>query len=278
MPISRDLRPGFFTDEKIADLPLGACLLFQGIWVHADLRGVFEWSARLLRSLIFAIRSDVTPKNVADWIVALERSGMVRHFEAEGKEWGIITHWHKHQSISTREIEAGSDRPSPNDWSDPEQWREILEKAVKAKRNVRRWLQAGCSTVVLRTASEQHGNNTGTPLPSPVSRLPSPVYIPPTPLPAKRERKAKEPWEEVYHKQSVKLKGPIPEKKEAVRFACDKYGIAETEQYLDKLDTPLWAGELLEEMAASWANFPPLKQPKAPAPATAPASDDPQPF
>lgn len=53
MARARFIRPEFFTDTKLSDMPMGAALLFAGIWCHSDLNGVFEYDARLLRGLIF---------------------------------------------------------------------------------------------------------------------------------------------------------------------------------------------------------------------------------
>jgi DNA-binding transcriptional MerR regulator len=113
MARARFIRPEFFTDEKLADLPFGARLLFAGIWCHADLRGVFEYSAKLLRVQVFPFDEGTTSKQVAGWLEALEQNGQIGRFTANGKEWGYVRNWAKHQSISTKEQQIGTKRPQP---------------------------------------------------------------------------------------------------------------------------------------------------------------------
>jgi hypothetical protein len=113
MARARFIRPEFFTDEKVSDLPFGAALLFTGIWCHSDLRGVFEYSPRVLRGLIFPMRDGIETGTVAEWLQQLESLAMVGHFEAEGKQWGYVRNWFKYQQINGREREIGSRRPIP---------------------------------------------------------------------------------------------------------------------------------------------------------------------
>jgi hypothetical protein len=115
MARARFIRPEFFTDEKVSDLSLGAALLFAGIWCHSDLRGVYEHNPRLLRGLIYPMRDQITTDQVAAWLGEIERAGMVRRFCADGKSWGHVKNWSKHQQISGKERSIGSKRPLPPD-------------------------------------------------------------------------------------------------------------------------------------------------------------------
>lgn len=115
MARARFIRPEFFTDEKVSDLPFGACMLFTGIWCHSDLRGVFEHNPRVLRGLIFPMRDGIDTATVGQWLKLLEDAGMIGRFEADGKTWGHVIHWSRHQQISGKERDNGSPRPSPPD-------------------------------------------------------------------------------------------------------------------------------------------------------------------
>jgi hypothetical protein len=165
MARSRFLRPEFFTDDKMADLPYEACWLFQGIWVHADLRGVFEWSPRLLRSQIFGMR-EASIEQVKSWLEKLESVGVVSRL-AQGqprdstKEYGYVPSWYSHQHISTREVEIGSDRPIPPGWTDPPKWARIVENYKKS------FPGRGCASP--GTAQGQHSDNSPTPSPAPAT-------------------------------------------------------------------------------------------------------------
>ena len=127
----RFLRPEFFTDEKVSDLPFGACFLFEGIWCQSDLRGVFEYSPRVLRGLIFPMRDGIDTATVQEWLNKLESAGMVARFEADGKAWGAVRNWLKHQTISPKEVETWSRRPAPPGWIDPPSWAGFISKALK---------------------------------------------------------------------------------------------------------------------------------------------------
>lgn len=113
MARARFIRPEFFTDEKVSDLPFGAALLFCGIWCHSDLRGVFECSPRILRGLIFPMRDGIETATISEWLALLEKNGMTGRFEADGKSWGYVCKWQLYQQVSGRERDLGSRRPCP---------------------------------------------------------------------------------------------------------------------------------------------------------------------
>lgn len=113
MARARFIRPEFFTDEKVGELPFGARLLFAGIWCHCDLRGVFEHNPKRLRVLIFPFDEGTTSKQIGDWLDLLTKAGLVARFEADGKSWGHVRQWDKHQSISGSEAKWGSKLPPP---------------------------------------------------------------------------------------------------------------------------------------------------------------------
>ena len=60
MARKRMIKPEFFVDERIMDLPIPARILFIGMWVYADDEGIFKNSPKQLKVQIFP--SDV--KNV----------------------------------------------------------------------------------------------------------------------------------------------------------------------------------------------------------------------
>lgn len=113
MARARFIRPEFFTDEKMGETSFGARLLFPGLWCHSDLRGVFEHSAKQIRVLVFPHDEGVTSATVTEWLEELERLGLIGRFEADGKVWGCVVNWSRHQTINGRERELGSRRPLP---------------------------------------------------------------------------------------------------------------------------------------------------------------------
>ena len=49
---ARNLKPGFFQNEYLADLPMAARLLFQGLWCSADRNGRLEYQPKKLKAEI----------------------------------------------------------------------------------------------------------------------------------------------------------------------------------------------------------------------------------
>lgn len=113
MARARFVRPEFFTSESMADLAFGARLLFIGLWTQADLRGVFEYRPRLIRSQVFPFDDGVTSDQVRAWLENLEAARCIVRFEADGKPWGYVCNWLKYQSVSKREKDISTRRPSP---------------------------------------------------------------------------------------------------------------------------------------------------------------------
>lgn len=134
MARARFIRPEFFTDEKLGELPFGARLLFAGIWCHADLRGVFEHSAKQLRVRVFPFDEGLASAQVDGWLTTMADVGLVSCFEAGDKAWGKIRNWERHQSISPREVEIWTKQPAPPGWSEPSAWNGYISAALKAGR------------------------------------------------------------------------------------------------------------------------------------------------
>jgi hypothetical protein len=59
MARSRNLKPGFFKNELLADLSPLTRLFFQGIWCEADRRGILEDRPKRLKA-------DILPYDDAD--------------------------------------------------------------------------------------------------------------------------------------------------------------------------------------------------------------------
>jgi hypothetical protein len=103
MPRSRVVKPAFFKHAGLYDaevesgLPLR--LAFEGLWTIADRAGRFEWKPR-------EIKTDVLPYDpvdFADVLAALERHGFVRRYVVDGRTYGVIPSFDRHQPFHPRE-------------------------------------------------------------------------------------------------------------------------------------------------------------------------------
>jgi hypothetical protein len=113
------------------------------------------------------MRDGIDTETIVGWLNDLERSGMFRRFESAGKQWGVVTNWSRYQEVTTREVEIGSHRPCPPDWSEPEGWHEIVEKARKNGRIAKGSPWNGSGTV---PEPIQNPTPTATPTATPTER------------------------------------------------------------------------------------------------------------
>jgi hypothetical protein len=108
---TRLIRPAFFKHAELFDaeqasgLPLR--LAFAGLWTVADKEGRFSWKPR-------DIKADAMPHDALDFAAvldALHQHGFVTRYRVEGKDYGCIPSWAKHQS--PHKTERPSELPSP---------------------------------------------------------------------------------------------------------------------------------------------------------------------
>jgi hypothetical protein len=110
-PRIRTIKPEAFTDEKLWDLEEETGLPifrgFVGLWCVADKRGRFEWRPRALKTHILPYW-DGDFSRVLD---ACATRGLVVKYACDGREYGWIPSFEKHQVVNNREQE--SEIPAP---------------------------------------------------------------------------------------------------------------------------------------------------------------------
>ncbi len=93
----RSVHPGFFTDEDIVSVSMAARLLFIGLGVEADDKGIFEWKPLTLKMRVFpGDNIDVAPL-----LEELASVGKIRAYDLEGKRYGAISNFRKFQKPKT---------------------------------------------------------------------------------------------------------------------------------------------------------------------------------
>jgi len=106
----RTIKPQFWTDEKIGKLPIGARLLFIGLWNLADDEGIVLWNASYIRGQLFPYDVKITMVSIKQWMDHIASLKLVVVLEdAQKNKYGFIRAWHKHQVIN---------RPQPTDHQD----------------------------------------------------------------------------------------------------------------------------------------------------------------
>lgn len=110
------MKPDFFLDEDLAELPLWVRVLYEGLWCHADKEGRLEDRPQKLKAVIFPYDK----YNVEDGLAKLslpkvhspKHSPFIIRYEIEGERYIQILSWASHQS--PHHTEKDSDIPAFN--------------------------------------------------------------------------------------------------------------------------------------------------------------------
>lgn len=99
MARSRNIKPGFFTNDELAELPALTRLLFIGLWTIADRDGRIEDRPK-------KIRAEVMPYDECDpdaMLRALHERGFIFRYVVGGMGCIQIVNWAKHQNPHVKE-------------------------------------------------------------------------------------------------------------------------------------------------------------------------------
>ena len=115
MARSRNIKPGFFSNEHLAELDFATRLLFIGMWTEADREGRLEDRPRRLKMALFPADN----VDIESMLSGLESYGFIRRYAASGCRAIQIVSWAKHQNPHVKEakstIPAEVFEPAP-DW------------------------------------------------------------------------------------------------------------------------------------------------------------------
>lgn len=107
------LKPGFFTNDDLAELPMAARLLFAGLWTIADRAGRLEDRPRRIKAEILPYDEE----DVDGLLTALCARGFLIRYSAEESRYIQIVNFAKHQSPHVREPESVIPAPDEHDAS-----------------------------------------------------------------------------------------------------------------------------------------------------------------
>lgn len=108
MARARNIKPGFFKNETLAELSPLTRLLFVGLWCIADRNGRLEDRPK-------RIRAEVLPYDdgsVDDMLNELQRAEFILRYEAEGQRFIQVLNFGKHQTPHHKEV--ASTIPAPD--------------------------------------------------------------------------------------------------------------------------------------------------------------------
>jgi len=106
---ARNIKPGFFMNDQLADVPFEGRLLFQGLWCIADREGKLDDRPRRIQAEIFPY-DDV---DVDALLAQLEAEKLIIRYETEECRYILIPTFLKHQN--PHQNERPSCIPDPED-------------------------------------------------------------------------------------------------------------------------------------------------------------------
>lgn len=107
MARARNIKPGFFKNEVLAEMPASTRLLFIGLWCLADREGRFENRPKRIKIELFPMDEI----DIAESLNELCAGGFLVLYEAHGKSLGQIVNFTKHQVPHHKEV--ASELPAP---------------------------------------------------------------------------------------------------------------------------------------------------------------------
>jgi hypothetical protein len=143
MARSRNLKPGFFTNDLLAEVPPLGRLLFAGLWTLADREGRLEDRPRRIKAQLFPYEDC----EVDALLEELAKRQFIQRYEVAGLRVLQVTTWKKHQNPHIKEPESALPPPS-------QQPAASVPEAVETESSLSEEL------VQDRTAPDQHGTGT----------------------------------------------------------------------------------------------------------------------
>ena len=99
MARSRNIKPGFFTNENLVELDFATRILFIGLWTEADREGRLEDRPKRLKMALFPADN----VDVDQMLSELAASGFIRRYTANGVRAIQVVNWSKHQNPHVKE-------------------------------------------------------------------------------------------------------------------------------------------------------------------------------
>lgn len=109
MARSRNLKPGFFKNDQLAECGAIGMVTFAGLWCIADCNGNLEHRPRRIKAEVIPYFED----DIEEILLALAARGFIQLYGPTGDEYLHIVNFEKHQNPHKKEKDAGSDIPEP---------------------------------------------------------------------------------------------------------------------------------------------------------------------
>lgn len=104
---ARNIKPGLYTNEDLAECSVWARYIFPGLWMMADRAGRLEYRPKKIKGELLRFDEQAAEPLLAE----LQRWGFIEIYQVAGRSYIQILTFNKHQNPHHREAE--SDIPSP---------------------------------------------------------------------------------------------------------------------------------------------------------------------
>lgn len=112
MSRARNIKPGFFSNEDIAELSFGSRLLFIGLWTLSDREGRLEDRPKRIRGELFRF-DEISTETLSEWLDLLATKGFILRYSVDQESYIQITNFVKHQNPHKKE--QASSIPGPDE-------------------------------------------------------------------------------------------------------------------------------------------------------------------
>jgi hypothetical protein len=99
---SRNIKPGYFQNDQLAECEPLARILFAGLWCFADKKGRFEWRPRKMKIQILPYDN----RDINELLDQLISAELVKQYNIDGKDYGLVRGFLTHQNPHHREAES----------------------------------------------------------------------------------------------------------------------------------------------------------------------------
>lgn len=113
MARSRNIKPGFFTNDELAECSPYARLLFAGLWTIADKEGRLDDRPKKVKAMVLPF-DDV---DCNDLLQQLHSHKFINRYQVNDEQFIQINNWKKHQNPHCKEAASEIPEPVENDSS-----------------------------------------------------------------------------------------------------------------------------------------------------------------
>ena len=126
MARARNIKPGFFTNDCLAELDPLTRILFIGLWTIADREGRAEVRAKRIKVQLLPYDDcDVNAQ-----LCALAEAGFIYLYEVEEKQYLQVLNFNQHQSPHVKETPSTIPAPDMSHIKTPESLNPITESLL----------------------------------------------------------------------------------------------------------------------------------------------------